>query len=364
MPTKPSAFFPANYAAGRARFRDAAQAAGGRLGTHANPAPGPDGIALSTETAWFGPEDAGKLLIGMSGTHGVEGFCGSGIQSGWLETGKLKKLPADTAVLLIHAINPSGFAWVRRVNEGNIDLNRNFVDHAKSYPDNPGYRELRDVICPTEWSEEGEARNKRRMAAYRDRHGALALQAAIMQGQYVDDEGVFYGGTAPSWSNQTLRAILEPHADHVRDVAFIDLHTGLGPYGYGEIISNHLADDPGNARVKEWMGSEATDTNVEGSSTSTLVTGDTNIGVAQSLPQANVTGITLEYGTVPLEDMLESVRADNWVHIHGDLGNAKGRAIKAQIRDAFYCDKDDWKDMVFERAVDVYDRMMAGLTQS
>jgi hypothetical protein len=202
------------------------------------------------------------------------------------------------------------------------------------------------------------------MAVYRDRHGAMALQAAIMQGQYVDDEGVFYGGTAPSWSNQALRAILKPHAGHVRDVAFIDLHTGLGPYGYGEIISNHLSDDPGNARVKEWMGPEATDTNIEGSSTSTLVTGDTNIGVAQSLPQAKVTGITLEYGTVPLEDMLESVRADNWVHIHGDLGNAKGRAIKAQIRDAFYCDKDDWKDMVFERAVDVYDRMMAGLTQS
>jgi hypothetical protein len=363
MPSKPTAYFPVHYAAGRTRFRDAATAAGAELGSRANPAQGPDGIALSTETAWFGPKEAGKLLIGMSATHGVEGFCGSGIQTGWLESGKLKKLPADTAVLLIHAINPSGFAWVRRVNESNIDLNRNFVDHARSYPDNPGYRELRDAICPPDWSEESEAQNKQRMARYRDAHGAMALQAAIMQGQYMDDAGVFYGGLAPSWSNKTLRTILQPHADHVRDVAFIDLHTGLGPYGYGEIISNHLADDPGNERVKDWFGGEATDTNI-GSSSSTVVTGDTHIGVAQALPKAKASGITLEYGTVPLEDMLESVRADNWVHIHGDLGNAQGRTIKSQIRDAFYCDKDDWKDMVFDRAVDVYDRMMAGLTQS
>jgi hypothetical protein len=356
-------FFPSDFRSGRARFRDAAKAAGAELASTTNPAKGPDGGVLSTETAWLGPKNASRLLLAVAGTHGAEGFCGSGIQTGWLESGHLARLPADTAVLLVHAINPYGFAWVRRVNEDNIDLNRNFVDHGKKRPDNPGYRALRDVICPPQWSVESEAQNRGRLLAYAGMHGAMALQAAITQGQYFDNEGVFYGGVGDSWSNRTIRAILAPHAAHVRKFGFIDLHTGLGPYGYGEIISNHLGHDAGNKRVTEWFGSEATSTD-GGTSTSAVITGDIHIGVQQSLPEAQGTGITLEYGTVPLDDMLTAVRADNWLHVHGDLNGRQGREIKSQTRYAFYPDKDDWKAMVFERAVDVLERTMKGLAQS
>ena len=55
---------------------------------------------------------------------------------------------------------------------------------------------------------------------------------------------------------------------------------------------------------------------------------------------------------------------DNWLHVHGDLRTPRGREIKAQIRAAFYPDQDDWKKLVFERAVDVLERAMKGLTQS
>src|SRR4051812_38402055 len=106
-------FFPESFAQGRDRFREAAQSAGARISSHINPAKGPSGETLSTDTAWFGPSDASRLLLCMAGTHGAEGFCGSGIQTGWLESGLMARLPADTAVLLIHAINPYGFAWVR-----------------------------------------------------------------------------------------------------------------------------------------------------------------------------------------------------------------------------------------------------------
>lgn len=354
-------FFPESFAQGRARFREAAQSADARLSSHANPEKGPSGEALSTETAWLGPSDAGRLLLCMAGTHGAEGFCGSGIETGWLETGVFARLPADTAVLLIHAVNPFGFAWVRRVNEDNIDLNRNFIDHARPAPDSPRYRALRDAICPRDWSAASEAEVRRQFAAYAAEHGAMALQEAIMRGQYFDAQGVCYGGGADSWSNRTLRAILAPHAGHVRKFAFIDLHTGLGPYGYGEIISNHLADDPGNQRVREWYGTEATSAD-DGSSTSTLISGDIHIGVQQSLPRAEGTGITLEYGTVPVEAMMDAIRADNWLHVHGSLDSAQGREIKSEIRAAFYPEKDDWKDVVFDRAIDVLNRTMNGLT--
>ena len=83
-----------------------------------------------------------------------------------------------------------------------------------------------------------------------------------------------------------------------------------------------------------------------------------------ALPQAEVTAVTLEYGTVPLKEVFDAVRADNWLHVHGDLRTPAAREIKAQIRGAFYPDKDDWKRMVFERSVDVLRRAAAGLMQS
>jgi hypothetical protein len=357
------ALFSGTFAEGRGRFREAATAAGAVLASHPNPEKGPNGESLSTETAWLGPKDAGRLFFAQAGTHGAEGFCGSGIETGWLQNGLFTHLPADTAVLLVHAINPYGFAWVRRVTEDNVDLNRNFIDHAKPSPDNPGYRALRDAINPAEWTTESERRNRERFLAYASEHGAMGLQIALTQGQYFDDQGIYYGGSSAGWSNRTMRAILEPHAHHVRKIFFIDLHTGLGPYGYGEIISNHLAGDPGNDRVRDWFGAEATSTD-DGTSTSPVITGDTHVGLTESLPGVEATGITLEFGTVPLEDMLNAVRADNWVHIHGDLESPKGKEIKSQIRAAFYPDKDDWKKMVIERANDVAERAMKGLTQS
>jgi hypothetical protein len=356
-------FFARSYSEARAKFHDAATAKGLRITSHRNPTRGPTGEELATDTTLIGNPSASRLLIGMSGTHGAEGFCGSGIQVGWLQEGLFDSLPGDTAVLLIHAINPSGFAWVRRVNEDNIDLNRNFIDHQGAKPENDGYRQLRDAICPADWSVESERRNKAAFSAYAASNGALALQSAITSGQYWDDAGVFYGGTTETWSNRTLRDILAPFAGTAHRAAFIDLHTGLGPYGFGEIMSNHFGQSVGNRLIRDWWGAEATFFD-DGSTSSAVTIGDTNIGVDQALPQTEVAGITLEYGTIPLEPMIDAVRADNWLHLHGKLDSALGKEIKAEIRAGFYPEHDDWKQMVFERAVYVLNGMMRGLTQS
>src|SRR5215470_10661706 len=189
-------YFSGNYTQARQAFRDAASDAGAALAAYHNPATGPGGIALSTETARLGPAAAERLLVIMSGTHGVECFCGSGLQVGLLRSRIAAAMPQGTALLLIHAINPSGFAWVRRVTEDNIDLNRNFIDRSKPAPVNAGYEELREAICPRDWINGREAADAV-LAAYGRAHGVMALQAAVSSGQYVDPEGVFYGGLGP-----------------------------------------------------------------------------------------------------------------------------------------------------------------------
>ena len=82
---------------------------------------------------------------------------------------------------------------------------------------------------------------------------------------------------------------------------------------------------------------------------------------SRRFPDAEQTAITLEFGTLPLEEVHEAIRADNWLYVHGDPTSAMGAEIKRQIRDAFYCDKDDWKGLVWERAVDILRKGLAGL---
>lgn len=358
-----SRYFPRDYLAARRNIAAAAAGLGLARESLHNPAPGPDGAALATDVVRIGPADASRLLISLSGTHGVETFSGSGIQVGLLESGLARELPPDTALLIVHAINPHGFAWLRRVTEGNVDLNRNYIEHGGRYPANPGYQALRDLICPQEWSDRSRTATRTALLAWAEAHGSDALQAAITGGQYVDPEGVFYGGQAPTWSHRTLLDILRRHAAKARQVALIDLHTGLGPHGHGEIMNGHAAGTGGHRRVEEWFGGEATSWEA-GTSSSAVVAGDTMVGVLRALPHAEVTGITLEYGTFPLEEMIDAVRADNWLHVHGELDSPLGRAIKSQIRHAFYPDTDAWRGMVWERAVDVHRRMLAGLTRS
>src|SRR5262249_5886165 len=161
-----------------------------------------------------------RLLVLVAGTHGVEGFCGSGILVGLLANGLPEDLPPNTSALLVHAINPYGFAWLRRVNEDNVDLNRNFIDRSRPLPSNRGYDELADAICPREWSEDALATAQRAMDSYSQRHGTMAFVKTIMAGQYDHPDGLLYGGQAPSWSARLLINLLRRHGAGARQVAF------------------------------------------------------------------------------------------------------------------------------------------------
>ena len=88
--------------------------------------------------------DPKKVLIHISGIHGVEGYAGSGAQVAALQYFALKNttrralytslndeggktIISPPTLVFIHAINPFGMSNNRRVNEQNIDVNRNFL---------------------------------------------------------------------------------------------------------------------------------------------------------------------------------------------------------------------------------------------
>jgi hypothetical protein len=157
-----------------------------------------------------------------------------------------------------------------------------------------------------------------------------------------------------------LLAVVAAHAAHARRLAVIDFHTGLGPWGYGEPIVTHAPRTPALARARQWFGDRITSTAL-GNSSSADVQGDILTGLEKRHGGIEMTGLALEYGTLPLHQVLDAVRADNWLHAHGDVQSPQGREIKAMVRDAFYGDKDDWKSLIFEQAIGVERNALRGL---
>ena len=357
-----TACFSPDYTAARAKFLAAARDAGSRLKEFRNPLPGPGGEALATDVAWCGPAQARKVLVLQSATHGVEGFTGSGAILDFLLTGMQRHLPDDVAVLLIHAINPHGFAWLRRVTEENVDLNRNFVDFSAPLPANPGHDELADALVPRELSGKVFETAEAKIAAYRAKHGESAFQIARGGGQYRHAHSMFYGGSGPTWSRRTLEALIDDHELAKRaQVAIIDYHTGLGPFGYGEPICSHDAGTPALKRAKDWYGDSLTEP-AAGTSSSVVKSGLNEFGWMAKLGD-KATFVALEYGTYTPDEGRRALREDHWLHAFGkvDWADPEVQRIKRQVRKQYYPDSDDWREMVLFRSRQLIRQALAGL---
>lgn len=355
-------YFSTTYADARAKFLAAARHASADLAAHTHPLRGPAGEELAIDIAWLGPEDAESVLVMSSATHGVEGFCGSAAQTAWLHDGGAAQRPEQVAVLLIHAVNPHGFAWLRRVNEDNVDLNRNWIDFSQPLPENAGYDQLKNAISLREWNAETLARAENELRAYAGEHSDRELQAAVTGGQWNDPQGVFYGGQSPTWSRRTLTAILTKRLQRARYVAILDYHTGIGPYGCCERIVPAPSGDGSIARAAAWFGVGNTHPGDEASA-SAAVRGDSLTGAARLLPHVQVTAMALEFGVAPLWTMLNAVRADCWLHAHGRLNSERADSIKAQLKAAFCADDPVWEGMVLGQSLSICRQALTALSR-
>ena len=354
--------FATSYGEARDKFLAAARVAGANLQRYANPTNGPHGEMLSTDVARLGPEDASKIVVTISSTHGVEGYCGSGFQVDWLASVGSSGLPKDTAALFIHAINPYGFAWTRRVTEEGNDLNRNYVDHGKPYPVNEGYLEIADALVPADFSDAGLKAADAKLAAYRQKVGDIAYYRALSGGQYSHADGMFFGGGGPSWSNRTLHAIVDKYLMGRRDVAVIDFHTGLGPYGYGEPITHYDINSGGSRRVRAFWGKSVTESK-RGQTASQARDGLGHYGLNRVLvePATRLTMCTLEFGTFDRESGQKAFRADHWLHKYADPLGKEAQPIRAAMRRQFYPDTDDWKEAVLFRGHQIVRQAIVGM---
>ncbi|MDP1782008.1 MAG: DUF2817 domain-containing protein, partial [Hydrogenophaga sp.] len=102
----------------------------------------------------------------------------------------------------------------------------------------------------------------------------------------------------------------------------------------------------------------------DGSSTSALLTGLMWNVAYEECPQAQYTGIAMEYGTVPIEEVIDALRGDHWLRLHPDAPDALRAAIKARLLAAFYVDTEEWKAKVVVQARQALFQAVSGLSST
>jgi hypothetical protein len=352
----PLGAFSPDYRTARSRFRSATTERGWRQEAHPIQANGFADGDLTIDVARFGSMDADRLLILSSGLHGSEAPFGSAMQLAWLESLPLSwEVPAGQAVLLIHALNPFGFAGIRRANEDNVDLNRNFLDPeqfatlkeltAKSFgpldpylhpPKPPGPVNWFPILFP--WMAQ--------------RFGLKTLQHVLPAGQYAFPKGIFYGGEKYCQSTHIIMHAMPGWVGPARHVLHLDFHTGLGPFAKYKLLAS---DAVGSERVRlaeRLFGSDRVEADHQ-TPGGYHNFGDMGEWLSQRFADRTYLYLCAEFGTYGSTRVIGSLRRENQAHFWGDPDSARYRQIKGRCSDTFTPISARWRENVVQLSIEL-----------
>jgi len=321
-------YFSASYALARERFRSAAARAGAALSALELQARGPGGEPLSIDVAWRGAPDAQRVVLHTSGMHGVEAGFGAATQLAALELEA--QPPAGCALVLVHVLNPYGMAWSRRVNENNVDLNRNFMLPGQAWDGAPQlYDRLERFLNPA--SPPGFDWFPLRALALVARHGMRAVTQAVAEGQYRHPQGLFYGGRALEPGAIAYRAWLDEHCRAARYVLALDAHTGLGRRARQTLVLEPGAGVTPSATLARALGDVLVDP-ARGDA-DYVIRGSMGAWLPHVLPAARVDFVLQEIGTSPALTVFRALREENRWHHHGSgaLDHPARRALREAL---------------------------------
>jgi hypothetical protein len=313
------------------------------LESHAVPGTGPSGEDLAIDVARTGPESAHGLLIVSSGLHGVEGYFGAAVQLALLgDDDLLGSLPRGVGLVLVHALNPYGFAWMRRADEENIDLNRNFLIPGETYSGSPArYPAFDSLLNPRHPPHRYDL--FRLWAALEIlRIGMPELKQAVAGGQYDFPRGLFFGGHGPAATYRILAAQLGRWVGDAGRVLQIDFHTGLGRWATYRLLVDVGLEPEHFAWSRGHFGAMVVHADPV-ASIAYQARGDLAAWCRATFPDRSYELLCAEFGTYRPLHVLGALRAENQAHFWAPPDHPSIRWAKRQLLEAFVPASPDWR---------------------
>ncbi|HKP58246.1 MAG TPA: M14 family metallopeptidase [Polyangiales bacterium] len=307
-----------------------------------------------------------KVYVVCCGIHGVEGYAGSAIMRALLKEHLAKLDPATTGILLVHALNPYGFHHYIRVNQNNVDLNRNCAAHGEALfgSNNTEFEALRGLLGP---SRPCSLALKQRLRFYLGIGQALAtsgtqtMRQATLAGQYVDPRGVFYGGAHVEPEIAFFQEIYARIAHTYGEVLLTDLHTGYGVRGQAYPLFGRADSEAFRHYVEGGVKDGSTDKTY-------TVSGDL-VGYCYKTskrlrPAGIFNGVVIEIGThgLSMRDQLADLQiviSENQLRHYGAVDDATAEAVRANFRELFSPQPASWRRKAVEVGVETSVRLLS-----
>lgn len=310
-----------------------------------------------------------RLLILSSAVHGVEGPAGSAVQRLFIDEFMTPEALQDTGVLLLHAVNPYGFAVRRRVTEQNIDLNRNAsATNALYLTDNAGYPLVDPLINPPDAVDTGAWANRLfllRAVGMIAQHGMPPLRQAVLQGQYAYPKGIYYGGGALAPQLAALAPRLQALVNAYPLSMTIDLHTGYGARGKLHVFLNPPSDPRVRQGLEKVFDGPAIDWGT-GKDFYT-VTGDVTGWIGALRQHGLHLPAVFEYGTLDSQTTLGAIKSlhisvlENQGVQHGWASPADQARVARDYREMFNPSSPAWRTKVIADSRAMLTQVMARL---
>lgn len=354
-------WWPDSYFSGRERFRDQARTAGAWLASLPITAGGDAGQALTIDLAGFTTANDEHRVILISGVHGVEGFVGTAAQIQAMQNLQQSTLPARTGLLLVHAVNPWGYAHLRRVNEDNVDLNRNFISETDSLPaSHPDYARLDPLINPpVAPAPGGEPMYWARALRLIIGSGGIApLVKPIAQGQYNFPQGIFFGGTRPSESSRLLQQLIREHTADVERVTVLDVHTGLGPSATATLIGNSNVIVPG--KLPAWLSAQYGCPAIQDAAEDNAYNATGTLGrwCQSTLDRAQLMYLCVEIGTVNPVRLFSALLRENQSYHWSARDSAIAVRCRQRLQAVFSPESRHWRSTSVSRILHILDHTL------
>lgn len=352
-------YFSKTYAEARQRFKAAATAVGATISSYRIDAQCPD--ELTIDVAIIGPDDAPALLI-SSGVHGVEGFFGSAVQLAFLEQLRQGRSTPHIRYVLIHALNPFGFSQLRRFNEDNVDLNRNFLINGSDYQGAPaGYAKLNTLLNPESSPSRFEPFKLIAIGPIL-RHGLQSLKQAVAGGQYEYPRGIFFGGHKPSQSAQVVYENCEAWIGFAAKIVHIDFHTGLGAFGSYKLLLTEGGDSDSLPWYNATFGADYVEVVGEVDATAYKVSGIVGEWLQAHFKGREYRFVAAEFGTYNVLRVLGAIRAENRAHHYANKNSLSYQWAKAELLECFCPSDQAWREQVLESGLKVIAQAVQALT--
>lgn len=320
---------------------------------------------LAIDVVTLGDERAPTVLI-SSGLHGVEGFFGSAIQLAILRERAESRLSTQLSkvrLVLVHALNPFGFSRVRRANEHNVDLNRNFLLASEDYRGAPtAYARLNPLLNPPRPPSSIDLFFPKAIWVIA-RNGLQPMKQAVAGGQHDYARGLFFGGNGPSETMQILRRECEDWIGGSKRVLHIDLHSGLGPFATYKLLLNASEDTNAIDWYAHTFGNDCLEVLDGGRGTAYRIHGMFGDWMQTHFRSQSVDYrfVGAEFGTYSVLRVLAALRRENQAHHYLKADHPAYVAAKAELLECFCPRARKWRNSITESGIKIVEQAAAGI---